>query len=87
MAGLSALAAIVSACSHVEVEPTPTPVKFLGANVPPEARKPCPAPVFVPDRDMTQSEVFTGWKTDRTSLQICEIRRAGAVSAIEGGSR
>lgn len=51
--------------------------------IPSSAKMACPAPVTLPDRDLSQSEAQTFWGTDRTSLRICEARRAAAV----GGAR
>ncbi|MGU9981439.1 hypothetical protein ACJ4V0_15495 [Phreatobacter sp. HK31-P] len=44
------------------------------------AKEPCADPVALPDRAMTQREVFTAWSTDRTNLEICEERRSAGVS-------
>jgi hypothetical protein len=52
--------------------------------VPPGAAEPCPAPVVLPDRKITERETTTFWGRDRASLRVCETRRAATVRAIEG---
>ncbi|CAH0339591.1 hypothetical protein [Rhizobium sp. CECT 9324] len=50
--------------------------------LPAEAKKPCPDPVVLPDRDLTEAEIATNWGADRTALRVCETRRSASV----GGS-
>jgi hypothetical protein len=85
MATLAALAAIASACSQTNAPP-PVVVKVVETTIPAEARKPCAAPVALPDRDLTQSEATAAWGRDRANLRICEKRRAAAVAAIKAGA-
>lgn len=59
-------------------------VEFVRPALPAIARSACPAPVALPDRDMSASEVTIGWGRDRASLRICETRRAAAVAAVDG---
>jgi len=46
---------------------------------PAEAKRPCPSPASLPDRDLTEQEVGDYWGADRTALRICEARRSAAV--------
>lgn len=48
--------------------------------VPAEAKKPCAAPVTLPDRDLSEREAQSFWGSDRTALRVCETRRAAAVA-------
>ncbi|WNJ89155.1 hypothetical protein [Bosea sp. 685] len=58
--------------------------EFVRPAVPASARKVCADPVAIPDRDISAEETTNLWGRDRTSLRSCEIRRAAAVSAIDG---
>lgn len=49
--------------------------------IPPALQKPCAAPVALPDRDLTASEIVPLWGRDRTALKACEGRRAALVEA------
>ncbi len=51
---------------------------------PATARQPCPAPVTLPDRDITEAEATGFWGRDRAALRQCESRRAAAIAAIDG---
>ena len=51
--------------------------------LPGEARRACPPPVDLPDRDLSDREVTAGWGADRAALVACEARRAAAVAAID----
>lgn len=53
--------------------------QFLERDIPAEAAKPCPVPVIIPDRDLSEKEVHDFWGTDRTALRVCEARRSAAV--------
>lgn len=50
---------------------------------PPEAKKKCDEPVPLPDRRLSDKETGELWGRDRTSLRICETRRAAAVEGVE----
>lgn len=54
--------------------------EFVTSAVPAEAKKPCAAPVPLPDRDLTDGETQTFWGADRTALRVCESRRAAAIT-------
>jgi hypothetical protein len=87
-ASTAALAAIAVGCSQTEPAREPIVVtKQIPIEVPPEARKPCPALSPKPDRDMPEAEVFDNWASDRTARNICEIRRAKAIAAIDVGAK
>ncbi|WP_170973485.1 hypothetical protein [Rhizobium sp. FKY42] len=49
--------------------------------IPAEAKIRCPAPVTLPDRDLTDQETGSLWGRDRTALRVCETRRSAAVGA------
>lgn len=50
--------------------------------IPAEARRPCPAPVDLPDTGgLTAARTTALWAADRTALVTCERRRALAVQA------
>lgn len=78
-----ALAAIAAGCSTSD-KPVPTVRTVIAEReVPAEAKKPCAAPVRIPDRDLAERETVTLWGADRTALRICEARRSAAVSGGE----
>ena len=78
--------AIASGCSTAP-DPKPTvKLELVKPELPVAARQHCAAPVSLPDRDMTASEVTTSWGRDRASLRICETRRAAAVAAVDGAT-
>ncbi|MEH3091992.1 MAG: hypothetical protein PGN20_15400 [Agrobacterium cavarae] len=82
MAIVAAWAAIASACSLTEAK---APLEFRASarpSVPPASRVPC-TPGDLPDRDLNQREVATGWSADRTEIISCDARRAAAVAAID----
>lgn len=70
---------IASACSTSDDAPVVRTV-VVEREIPAEAAKPCPAPVALPDRDLTETEGATYWGRDRTALRVCESRRAAAVA-------
>ena len=78
--------AIASGCSAVPGPEPTVKVEFLKPEIPVAARQRCADPVRLPDRDLSASEVTTGWGRDRTSLRICESRRAAAVAAVDGAA-
>jgi len=81
MAVTVALAAIASACSTSDRETIVVP-QFVERETPAEAKIPCPAPVTLPERDLSEKEASDFWGADRTALRVCEARRSAAV----GGS-
>lgn len=81
MVALVALAAIASACS---TDSKPEPIVrtvIVTPEIPAEAKVRCPAPVTLPDRDLTDQETGSLWGRDRTALRVCETRRSAAVGA------
>lgn len=76
--------AIASGCSTAPIPEPAVKVEFVRPAVPAIARQACAAPIALPDRDMSASEVTTGWGRDRANLRICETRRAAAVAAVDG---
>lgn len=83
-----ALAAIAVGCSQTNPDHEPVVItKSIAFDLPPEVRKPCPPLSAKPDRDMPEAEVFDNWASDRTARNICEIRRAKAVAAVDAGAR
>ncbi|PKR91127.1 hypothetical protein CXZ10_05915 [Pleomorphomonas diazotrophica] len=50
---------------------------------PAESRRPCAAPVTVPDRAISEAETTALWGRDRGALRICEQRRRAAIDAID----
>lgn len=86
MLTLAALAVIASGCSQTD-RPEPVVVRQpVHIDVAPEARKSCPALSPKPIRSMSEAEVFNGWAGDRTARNICEARRAAAISAIDAAN-
>lgn len=78
-----ASAVIVSACSLHSEETRPQIRNVAVAPpVPAQARERC-EPVPRPDRDLTEAEVVSLWSRDRTTIHICDQRRALAVGALE----
>ncbi|NNV20668.1 hypothetical protein EHE22_09540 [Ochrobactrum pseudogrignonense] len=57
--------------------------EFAKATLPAESRKPCDAPVTLPDRALSAKELTPMWGKDRSALAVCEQRRAAAVASIE----
>lgn len=78
-----ALVAIASSCSHDE-QPAPV-IRTVAVKptVPAEAKKPCAAPVSLPDRDLGEKETTNYWGRDRAALVECEARRGAAVASLE----
>lgn len=84
MVATSALALSAAACSPSDPKPEPVVVtKIVTVDIPPEARKPCPELSPRPDRDLTQAEILENWSHDRTARNVCEVRRAAAIDAID----
>lgn len=79
MAMAAALAVSAAACSTADQVQPVVRTQIIEREVPAEAKKPCAAPVTLPDRDLTQREVTSLWGKDRTALRVCEGRRAAAV--------
>lgn len=82
MAIIAALAVIVCACSAARPEPV-VKLEIVAPSIPAAARQACAAPVQLPDRQLSELEAATHWNRDRTALQVCETRRASAVSAVD----
>lgn len=83
MAMLAASAVSVCACSQTE-QPEPVVItRIVQTEIPPEARKVCPALSPKPDRDLPEAEVFSKWAADRNARNVCEFRRAAAVAAAD----
>lgn len=78
MARVAALAATVSACSTADQVKPVIRTQIIERQTPEAGRKPCRAPVSLPDRDLTQAEATAFWGQDRVSLRECEQRRAAA---------
>lgn len=79
---LAASTAIVAACSTAPDRPV-IKTAFMRPQVPAAAREPCPEPVAVPDRRLSQQEVVSLWGRDRAALRMCEPRRRAAVEAVD----
>lgn len=83
MVMLAASAVIASACSHTDDKPAPpVVVKYVGPEVPPSSRIPCPV-TPLPDRALSAQEVTTNWGADRAAILVCDARRAAAVASID----
>lgn len=52
---------------------------IVSPDLPSEAKIRCADPVTLPDRNLSDAEATSLWGRDRTSLRICETRRAAAV--------
>lgn len=78
-----ALAALVVSCSTKDEAAPVVIMRPIEREVPPEAKKVCAAPVKLPPRDLSEREVTDFWGRDRTSLRICETRRAAAVEGVK----
>jgi len=53
---------------------------FRSPNLPPPPAglvEPCPRPVALPDRGLSQAEVETAWRRDRIALVACGDRLTG----------
>jgi len=84
MAALAALTVTASACSTTSSEVPVIRTVALRPQIPASARTPCAAPVGLPDRDLSQAEVASGWGKDRSALRACEARRRSLVTALDG---
>lgn len=79
-----ALAALVSGCSTSNEKPSPViRTAVLEPAIVPEADQKCPAPVTMPDRDLSEEETAAVMATDRANLRICEERRAAGVASAK----
>lgn len=83
---LVASTAIVSGCLTAEPPEPSVRTEFIRAEISAEARKPCAAPVKLPDRSLTAREVTTSWGQDRSALRVCESRRRAAVGDAPQGA-
>lgn len=54
------------------------------AVVPPSLLVGCPAPVDLPQRDLTGAEVEILWGRDRSALRTCASRHAALAATMEG---
>ncbi len=86
MVMLAALAVLAASCSpsDAEREQPVVRVQTIRPEIPPFAATACNAPVTIPDRDISEQEVASGWGADRASLRSCELRRSTAVQAARG---
>lgn len=83
MAIASVLTMLVAACSSADPPKPVVQLVEVPRAVPEEARKPCPAPVTIPERALKAGEIVPLWNRDRRALRECEARRAAAVDAGE----
>lgn len=51
---------------------------FVTREVPKAGSTPCPDPVTLPDRRLSEKEINTYWGGDRTALRACEEKRKAA---------
>lgn len=80
---LAAFPAIaLASCASVPVDPPAPTIQLVEAPrvIPEAAKRPCPAPVVIPDADLSAQAVTSLWAQDRNSLIVCEGRRAAAVA-------
>jgi len=49
----------------------------------PENRRPCPDPVALPNRDLTEGETERFWHEDRIRLVVCGLRHKAVLSFYE----
>lgn len=82
-----ACAASVSACSTSDEARPVIQTITVDREISAEAKKPCDAPVTLPDRDLSETETTSLWGRDRTALRVCETRRAASVASATGGDR
>jgi hypothetical protein len=68
------LAFALTGCASVEPAPVIIPASLL---------VPCDAPVALPSRDLTFTEVEVMWGRDRSALRTCSDRHAG-LAAVNG---
>jgi hypothetical protein len=52
--------------------------------LPPSVAAPCPLPVVLPQRGLTQAEVERFWGADRDALRDCGARHGLAVAHVAG---
>ena len=72
---LLASACLLTACGgSTAVEPLAPPASLL---------HPCPAPVLLPDRALTDQDIEIFWGRDRTALRTCASRHAGLATMME----
>lgn len=73
---LIALLSGLAACSAS----TPSVEDLNVQRAPASLTRPCPRPVLLPDRELTQAEVEDYWLVDRRNLLNCRSRLAGLVN-------
>lgn len=73
---LIALLLGLAACSAS----TPSVEELNIQRAPASLTQPCPRPVLLPNRELTQSEVEDYWLVDRRNLLNCRSRHAGLVT-------
>jgi hypothetical protein len=57
-------------------------VKIDPATIPADQTVPCPSPVQLPDRDLTQGEIGRLWGADRLALDACGQRHDALVESV-----
>lgn len=73
---LIALPSVLAACGAS----TPSVEDLNIQRAPASLTQPCPRPVLLPDRELTQAEVEDYWLRDRRNLLNCRSRHAGLVN-------
>ena len=73
---LIALPLVLGACSAS----TPSVEELNIQRAPASLLQPCPRPVNLPNRELSQSEVEDFWLVDRRNLLNCRSRHAGLVN-------
>lgn len=58
-------------------------VKIDPATIPADQLVLCPAPVQLPDRDLTQGEIGRLWGADRLALDECARRHEALVESVD----
>lgn len=71
------LVGLLSGCQTVAVAPTSLGPLDLSLT------RRCDAPVFVPDRDLSEKDVVSLWGTDRIALRDCGRRLDAVVQTYE----
>lgn len=67
---------VLAACSAS----TPSVEELNIQRAPASLTQPCPRPVLLPNRELTQAEVEDYWLVDRRNLLNCRSRHAGLVN-------
>ncbi len=88
-----ACALMLTACAGSEADRLLATQAAVVATRPPLGRvdsrltNPCPDPVALPDRALTQAEVETLWKSDRASLRFCKAKDTGVIRVYQARER